>query len=83
MLRDLSLVQGLNAEVNALKSRMREIFDLASVAIWISEGEQIVFANRACEALFGCSARTTATVSWADRSIRCWDRSRASPYDKR
>ena len=57
MLRDLSVVQRLNAEVNALKSRMREIFDLASVAIWISEGEQIVFANRACEALFGADNR--------------------------
>ena len=52
-LRDVSAMRGLKAEVDAMKQRMREIFDLAPVAIWITENERVVFANHACDSLFG------------------------------
>lgn len=53
LLRDLSEEQGLKAELDALKKRMLAIFELAPIAIWITDAERIVFANRACAALFG------------------------------
>ena len=55
LLRDLSEEQGLKAEIDALKARMLSVFELAPVAIWITDAEQIVFANRACATLFGTS----------------------------
>lgn len=55
LLRDLSEEQGLKAEIDALKRRMRAIFELAPIAIWITRDDHIVFANRACLALFGAS----------------------------
>jgi PAS domain S-box-containing protein len=61
LLRDLSHEQGLKAQLDAMKARMLSVFDLAPVAIWITDGEQIVFANRACAALFG-SADSGALV---------------------
>ena len=57
LLRDISKEQGLKASIEALKSRMRAIFELAPVAIWITEGEHIVFTNRACGELFGATDR--------------------------
>ena len=41
LLRDLSAEQGLKAEIDALKQRMRTVFELAPVAIWITEGDRI------------------------------------------
>lgn len=38
--------------VERLNHQMRSIFALAPVAIWITEGERIVFANQACCKLF-------------------------------
>ena len=57
LLRDLSLEQGLQQQIDALNRRMRAVFELAPVAIWITDGDRIVFANRACAALFGAAER--------------------------
>ncbi len=57
LMRDISATQSLNAEVNAIKSRMLEIFELAPVAIWITEDDCIMFANDACKPLFGAGER--------------------------
>jgi two-component system sensor histidine kinase UhpB len=57
LLRDLSQGQGLRQQIDALNRRMHAVFDLVPVAIWITDAERIVFANRACVALFGSSGR--------------------------
>jgi two-component system, NarL family, sensor histidine kinase UhpB len=57
LLRDLDLEQGLQQQIDLLNRRMRAVFELAPVAIWITDAERIVFANRACAALFGASER--------------------------
>jgi PAS domain S-box-containing protein len=57
LLRDLSQEPGLQQQIDALNLRMRAVFELAPVAIWITDGDRIVFANRACAALFGADAR--------------------------
>jgi len=53
LLRDLSQEHQLQQQIDALYERMRAVFELAPVAIWITDGDRIVFANRACAALFG------------------------------
>ena len=53
LLRDVSEVTRLRDEVAMLHSRQKVILELAPVAIWVIEGERIVFANRACIELFG------------------------------
>jgi two-component system sensor histidine kinase UhpB len=68
LLRDVSEERSLRAEIDALKLRMRAIFELAPVAIWITEGDHIVFANRACAALFG-AADHAALVGWSIYSL--------------
>lgn len=35
---------------------MRALFELAPVAIWITDGERIAFANQACATLFGAAS---------------------------
>jgi two-component system, NarL family, sensor histidine kinase UhpB len=57
LLRDLSHEQELQQQIDALNRRMRAVFELAPVAIWITDGDRIVFANRACAALFGAAER--------------------------
>ena len=57
LLRDLSQEQGLQQQIDALNRRMRAVFELAPVAIWITDSDRIVFANRACAALFGAPMR--------------------------
>ena len=57
LLRDLDREQALQQQIDLLNWRMRAVFELAPVAIWISDGERIVFANRACATLFGASER--------------------------
>ncbi len=57
-LRDMSEEASLKAELDAWKNRFKLIFDLAPVAMWITEGDVVVFANRACESLFGANDRT-------------------------
>ena len=53
LLRDLSQEHQLQQQIDALYERMRAVFELLPVAIWITDGDRIVFANRACAALFG------------------------------
>ena len=50
---DLSEQRQLRDEIEHFKNRLRSVFELAPVAIWISENDRIVFANRAAERLFG------------------------------
>jgi PAS domain S-box-containing protein len=52
LLYDRSEVQGLSSTIERLNRQMRSIFDRAPVAIWITDGDRIVFANRACSKLF-------------------------------
>ena len=52
VLRDISEIDGLHAEVEMLQQRLLEIIELAPVAIWITEEERITYANRCCELLF-------------------------------
>lgn len=55
LLHDLSEVQRLKSEIDMLNSRMRDIFELAPVAIWITGYDRVIFANRACAELFGAA----------------------------
>lgn len=50
---DLSDVDGLRDQIEDYHKRLRVIFEVAPVAIWIIDQDQIVFANHACAALFG------------------------------
>jgi len=54
---DLSVECDLRARFDALWQRFQEIFELSPTAAWITEGERIVFANKACVALFGAASR--------------------------
>lgn len=57
VLRDLSLEDALRQQIELLNRRMRAVFDLAPVAIWITDGDSVVFANHACATLFGAASR--------------------------
>jgi PAS domain S-box-containing protein len=57
VLRDASAEAALRAEVDALRTRFQVGFDMAPIAIWVTENDKIVFANRACARLFGASHR--------------------------
>ncbi|MGL6111935.1 MAG: PAS domain-containing sensor histidine kinase [Rubrivivax sp.] len=57
LLCDLSQEQDLRNQIDALNLHMRAVFELAPVAIWITDGDGIVFANHACASLFGVAAR--------------------------
>lgn len=61
MLRDLSNEHKLAAQVDQINRRMRTLFDLLPVAIWITEGESVVYANSACARLFGVAQRESLT----------------------
>ena len=50
---DLSEQTELRDELEHFKRRLRSVFELAPVAIWIAENDRIVFANHAAERLFG------------------------------
>jgi two-component system, NarL family, sensor histidine kinase UhpB len=56
LLCDLSHEQALREKLDALNLHMRTVFELAPVAIWITDADHIVFANRACASLFGADA---------------------------
>lgn len=58
VLRDESKELQLKTELDEWKRRFQLIFDLAPVAMWIADGDKVVFANRACESLFGASDRS-------------------------
>jgi len=57
MLRDLSVERGLRDEVLMLNQRLRTVIDLTPVAIWIVDGDRVVYANRAAVELFGVPDR--------------------------
>ncbi len=56
LLRDLSEVRELRSEIEALNNRLRAVFEVSPIAIWISDQDQIVFANCACVTLFGAAS---------------------------
>lgn len=58
MLRDTSVETNLRAEVAVLSQRLRTVLDLTPVAIWIVDGEQVVYANQATVELFGVPDRS-------------------------
>lgn len=53
LVRDLSEEQKLRDELGRFNERIRSVFELAPVAIWIAQEDRIVFANRAADRLFG------------------------------
>ncbi len=53
LIRDLSEASALHNEIDALNRRLRTVFEMAPIAIWVIDGETIIFANRACATLFG------------------------------
>ncbi|MBK7276886.1 MAG: PAS domain-containing protein [Betaproteobacteria bacterium] len=53
LLRDTSQEQALHDEVEALGKRFRTVLDLSPVAMWITDGDHVAFANRAAFELFG------------------------------
>lgn len=46
---------GDSAQVESFRRSVLALFDMAPVPTWVTEGERIVFANRACMVLFGVS----------------------------
>lgn len=65
LLRDLSEERKLATLIEQLNQRMRSIFDLVPVAIWIVEGDVVVYANPTCARLFGSEPRD----SFAGQSV--------------
>ena len=57
MLHEPTNVHGLQAQILSLQQRFRELLDMAPMAMWITEGDLIVFANRQSLALFGFKKR--------------------------
>lgn len=53
LLRDLSQEQALQDEVEALTKRLRTVLDMSPLALWITDGDHVAFANRAAFELFG------------------------------
>lgn len=46
----------LQRELDAFRRRVRSVFELAPVAIWIADNEHVVFANQAALRLFGATS---------------------------
>lgn len=65
LLRDASHEQELVATIAQLNRRLRSLFELLPVAVWVTEGEWVVYSNMACARLFGVARRE----SLAGRSI--------------
>lgn len=53
MLCDLSPWRAVLGPLDETAQRFRDLLDLAPVAMWITEGERVSFANRAAHQLFG------------------------------
>ncbi len=53
LLRDLSELSRMSSVIDQLNQRLRSVFERAPVAIWITEKDRVVFANRACAQLVG------------------------------
>jgi two-component system sensor histidine kinase UhpB len=56
---DCSEEQALSNVIEPPSRQMRAVFELAPVAIWITDGDLIAFANRACSRLFGVDSLDT------------------------
>jgi two-component system sensor histidine kinase UhpB len=56
LLRDVSQERALEEELDALQRRLRAVLELAPIAVWIADGDQVVFANRAAGRLFGAES---------------------------
>jgi two-component system, NarL family, sensor histidine kinase UhpB len=56
LMRDMGDEQALEQQLARLERRMRMVFEMSPIAIWICEGERLVFANRAAERLFGVAS---------------------------
>lgn len=54
-LRDLRDLRDLRNRLASFTERMRSIFDLAPLAVWIIDGDRIVYANRANATLFSAT----------------------------
>lgn len=67
VLRDLSHEQQLHALIDRLSRHMRSLFDLLPVAIWVTEGEAVVYANPACARLLGVAQREALVGQSIDR----------------
>lgn len=65
LVHDLSREVALKAEIDELNDRMRSVFDMAPIAIWITDGESITYANPVCAELFAA----TENRSLVGRSI--------------
>ena len=55
VLRDLSELHKLENELEMLNARVRGILALAPLAVWITDNDRVVFANRSCAELLGVS----------------------------
>ncbi|MBX3607822.1 MAG: PAS domain S-box protein [Piscinibacter sp.] len=53
LLRDLTAERNLDRDLRELQRRLRAVFELAPVALWIADNDRIVFANRAAAQLLG------------------------------
>ncbi|KRB96876.1 hypothetical protein ASE11_15875 [Hydrogenophaga sp. Root209] len=53
LLRDLTELDRMSSVIEKLNLRLRSVFERAPVAIWITEKDRVVFANRACAHLIG------------------------------
>ncbi|MCW5613126.1 MAG: PAS domain S-box protein [Rubrivivax sp.] len=53
LVRDLGEEQQLRDQVERLQLRLDAILELAPIAIWVADGDRIVFANRAAGQLLG------------------------------
>ena len=59
LLCDLSVEHELRAALQAVRQRFEAVFELMPNAIWIAEGERIVYVNRACRKLFAAPTRAS------------------------
>ncbi len=59
LLSDLGKEDDLRLELATLRHRFEAIVELSPNAIWIAEGDRVVFVNRACVALFAAPSRAS------------------------
>lgn len=53
VLRDLSKEQALEHDLDSLRDHFQRLFDVAPIAIWVTERDRIVFFNKSCQDLLG------------------------------
>lgn len=61
LLREVGDAQQWAAKIELINRRMRSLFDLLPVAIWVTEGDRVVYANGVCARLFGVPEREQLT----------------------